>query len=102
MPQFTIKLLLGLIAHTTGVEQYQMGLLDLLGQLIIGLQQQASNALRVVFIHLATVGDDRQFFPGHMYDSLVTSSAVNTPCWRKKACCSSSRSSTAAPRRSSP
>src|SRR6266498_2488944 len=102
MPQLTVKLLLGLIAHTAGVEQHQMGLLDMLGQLVVGLLEQASNALRVVFVHLATVGHDRQLFRCHVYNSLVTSVIVNTPCWRKKACWSSSRSSTAAPCKSRP
>src|SRR6266446_3079923 len=102
MPQLTIKLLLGLIAHTASVEQYQMGLLDMLGQLVIGLLEQASNTLRVVLVHLATIGHNRQFFPCHVYNSLVTSAAAHTPCWRKKVCWSSSRSSTAAPCRSRP
>src|SRR5262245_20017614 len=102
MPQLAVKLLLGLIAYAAGVEQYQMRLRDILGQLIVRLLKQASDALRVVFVHLATVRHDRQLFHGHVDNSSVMSAAVNTPCWRNKACWSSSRSSTAAPRRSSP
>src|SRR5712691_11013789 len=102
MPQLTVKFLLGLIAYAAGVEQYQMGLRDILGQLIVCLLEQASDALRVVFVHLATVRHDRQLFRGHVDNSSVMSPEVSTPCWRKKACWSSSRSSTAAPRRSSP
>src|SRR5262247_637739 len=102
MSQLTVKLLLGLIAYAAGVEQYQMRLRDILGQLIVRLLEQASDALRVVFVHLATVRYDRQLFRGHVDSSSVMSPAVSTPCWCKKACCSSSRSSTAAPRRSSP
>src|SRR6266571_2278451 len=102
MPQLAIKLLLGLLAYAAGIEQYQMGLRQILGQLVIRLLQQADDALRVVFVHLATVRHDCQLFRGHVDNSSVMSPAVSTPCWRKKACWSSSRSSTAAPRRSSP
>src|SRR5919197_2064586 len=102
MPQLAVKLLLGLIAYAAGVEQHQMGLRQILGQLIVRLLEEAGDALRVVFVHLATVGHDRQLFRGHVHNSSVMSPAVSTPCWRKKACWSSSRSSTAAPRRSSP
>src|SRR4030095_4584601 len=102
MPQLTVKLLLGLLTYAAGVEQYQMRLRDILSQLIVRLLEQASDALRVVFVHLATVRHDRQLFRGHVDNSSVISPAVSTPCWRKKACWSSSRASTAAPRRSSP
>src|SRR5215510_7918627 len=102
MPQLTVKLLLGLLAYAAGIEQHQMGLRQILSQLIIRLLEQASDALRVVFVHLATVCYDRQLLRGHVDNSSVMSPAVSTPCWRKKACWSSSRSSTAAPRRSSP
>src|SRR4030095_15816110 len=102
MPQLTVKLLLGLLTYAAGVEQYQMRLRDILSQLIVRLLEQASDALRVVFVHLATVRHNRQLFRGHVDNSSVMSPAVSTPCWRKKACWSSSRSSTAAPRRSSP
>src|SRR5438445_9897990 len=102
MPQLAIKLLLGLLAYAAGIEQYQMGLRHILGQLVVRLLQQANDALRIVFVHLATVGHDRQLFRGHVHNSSVMSPAVSTPCWRKKACWSSSRSSTAAPRRSRP
>src|SRR4029453_13108068 len=95
-------LLLGLIAYAAGIEQHQMRLCDILGQLIVRLLEQASDALRVVFVHLATICHDRQLFRGHVNNSSVISPAVSTPCWRKKACWSSSRSSIAAPRRSSP
>src|SRR4029434_1566552 len=102
MPQLTVKLLLGLLAYAAGIEQHQMGLRHILGQLIVRLLEQASDALRVVFVHLATVRYDRQLLRGHVDNSSVMSPAVSTPCWRKKACWSSSRSSIAAPRRSSP
>src|SRR5215475_12495183 len=102
MSQLTVKLLLGLIAYAAGVEQHQMRLRDILGQLIVRLLEQASDALRVVFVHLATVGHDRQLFHGHVHNSSVMSPEVSTPSWRKKACWSSSRSSIAAPHRSSP
>src|SRR5712691_7992231 len=100
MPQLAIKLLLGLVAYAASIEQHQMGLRHILSQLIIGLLEQTDDALRVVFVHLATVGHDRQLFRGHVDNSFVMSES--TPCRRKKACWSSSRSSTAAPRRSSP
>src|SRR5215471_1037280 len=72
MSQLTVKLLLRFVAHTTGVEQDQMGALKLLGQLIVGLLEQANDAFRVVFIHLATVRHDCQFFGWHSYYSLVS------------------------------
>src|SRR5262245_65740696 len=102
MPQLAVELLLGLITDTASVEQHEMGLRQLLGQLIVRLLEQASDTLRVVFVHLATIGHDRQLFRGHVDNSSVMSPAMSTPCWCKKACCSSSRSSTAAPPRSSP
>src|SRR5919197_1306697 len=102
MPHLAVKFLLGLLAYAAGVEQHQMGLRQILGQLVVRLLEQAGDALRVVFVHLATVRHDRQLFRGHVGNSSVIPPAVSTPCWRKKACCSSSRSSMAAPRRSSP
>ena len=45
MPQLTVKFLLGLLAYAAGVEQHQMGLRDILGQFIVRLLEQASDAL---------------------------------------------------------
>ena len=44
MPQLAVKLLLRFVAHATGVEQDQMGVLEILGQLVVGLLEQARDA----------------------------------------------------------
>src|SRR5215472_3813757 len=72
MPQLTVKFLFSFVAYATGVEQDQVGALKLLGQLVVGLLEQASDALRVVFIHLATVRHDRQLLGWHTCYSLVS------------------------------
>src|SRR5215471_13259864 len=72
MPQLTVKFLFGFIAHATGVEQDQMGALQLFGQLVVGLLEQTGDAFRVVFIHLAAVRHDRQLLGWHICYSLVS------------------------------
>src|SRR5919204_1404825 len=72
MAQLAVKFLLGFVAHATGVEQDQMGLRNVLGQLVVSLLEQAHDAFRVVFIHLATVRHDRQLLGWHTCYSLVS------------------------------
>src|SRR2546427_5465608 len=72
MPQLAVKLLLSFVAHATSVEQDQIGVLKILGQLVVGLLKQANDAFRVVFIHLATVRHDRQLLRWHTGYSWVS------------------------------
>src|SRR5919199_5440546 len=84
MSQLTVKFLLGFVAYATGVEQDQMGLLKLLGQLVVGLLEQARDAFRVVFIHLATVRHDRQLLGWHTCYSLVSLPGGTRPAGIKR------------------
>ena len=59
--QFTVKLLLRLLADAAGVHQHQVGLLRVRREFVAALPEHPGHALRIVHVHLAAVGDDGKF-----------------------------------------
>jgi hypothetical protein len=63
--QVAENLLLSLFPHRTGVEQNQVGFIDIAGGLItLGRMEHVGHLVRVVLVHLAAEGFDKDFF-GH-------------------------------------
>uniref|UniRef100_A0A0R3QG56 Phenol hydroxylase n=1 Tax=Brugia timori TaxID=42155 RepID=A0A0R3QG56_9BILA len=59
-------LLLCLLAHRAGVEQDQVGLVDVLRRLVaLGRVEHVGHLVRVVLVHLAAEGFDEDFLGGH-------------------------------------
>ena len=60
--QPSVNLLLGIVAHRTGVQQHAVGLVDAVADLVARHLHHAGHHLRVGHVHLAAVGLNKQFF----------------------------------------
>ena len=60
-----IELVVGVLPHATGVEHDEIGLLGRPGRLHPLLGEHAREALRVVLVHLASIGLDPEALAGH-------------------------------------
>src|SRR5680860_1320192 len=58
MSKGPVELVVGVLAYRTGVEQHEVGLLDLVGPAIAHGLEQAGSPFRVVDVHLASEGAD--------------------------------------------
>ena len=66
MTEVAVKLVVGVLADAAGVEENDVGVLDVVGGLHAVGFEQASQALGVVLVHLAPEGPD-EVLAGHLF-----------------------------------